>query len=71
LKKKLRRYLVAMGVGVLALVAVPAAGFGQADDYRSLEPGKRAELNEKVPVNFATTSTPTGSAPDSLRGTSR
>ena len=68
MKKKLRRYLVAMGVGVLAL---PAAGFGQADDYRSLAPGKRAELNEKVPVNFATTSTPTGSAPDSLRGTSR
>ena len=52
MKKKLRRYLVAMGVGVLALVAVPAAGFGQADDYRNLEPGKRAELNEKVPVNF-------------------
>ena len=52
MRKKLRRYLVAVGVGVLALVAVPAAGFGQADGYRNLEPGKRAELNEKVPVNF-------------------
>ncbi len=52
MRKKLRRYLVALGVGVLALVAVPAAGFGQAEGYRNLEPGKRAELNEKVPVNF-------------------
>ena len=52
LGKKLRRYLIALGVGVLALAAVPAAGFGQADGYQNLEPGERAELDEKVPVNF-------------------
>ena len=72
LGKKLRRYLIALGVGVLALAAVPAAGFGQADGYRNLEPGERADLDEKVPVNFvfvgydATTSTPASSSPDSL-----
>ena len=31
---------------------MPAAGFGQADGYRNLEPGERADLDEKVPVNF-------------------
>jgi hypothetical protein len=52
LGKRLSRYLVALVIGALALTAVPAAGFGQADRLQNLEPGKRAELNEKVPVNF-------------------
>ena len=47
-----RRYLVAFGIGVLALAGVPAAGFGQAGDYQNLEPGQRADLDEKAPVNF-------------------
>jgi hypothetical protein len=50
--KSLRRYLVALVVGALALIAMPAAGFGQADRLQNLVPGKRADLNEKVPVNF-------------------
>ena len=52
LGKRLRRYLITLGVGVLALAAMPAAGFGQGDGYRNLEPGERADLDEKVPVNF-------------------
>ena len=52
LGKRLRRYLITLGVGVLALAAMPAAGFGQADGYRNLEPGERADLDEEVPVNF-------------------
>jgi hypothetical protein len=50
--KSLRRYLVALVIGVLAMAAMPAAGFGQADGYQNLEPGERADLDEKVPVNF-------------------
>ena len=52
LGKKLRRYLIALSIGALALTAVPAAGFGQADRLQNLEPGGRADLDEKVPVNF-------------------
>jgi hypothetical protein len=52
LGKRLRRYLVAIGVGVLALAGAPAAGFGQGGDYQNLEPGERADLDEKAPVNF-------------------
>ena len=51
LGKRLRRYLVAIGVGVLALAGVPAAGFGQGGDYQDLEPGERADLAEKATVN--------------------
>ena len=49
--KRLGRYLAAFGIGVLALAGVPAAGFGQAGDYQNLEPGKRADLDEKATVN--------------------
>src|SRR5918997_6908182 len=52
LGKRLRGYLAAFGIGVLALAGVPAAGFGQAGDYQNLEPGKRADLDEKASVNF-------------------
>ena len=52
LGKKLRRYLITLVIGALALTAVPAAGFGQADRLQNLEPGGRADLDEKVPVNF-------------------
>ena len=52
LGKRLRRYLVAFGVGVLALAGVPAAGLGQAGGYQNLEPGERADLNEKPSVNI-------------------
>jgi hypothetical protein len=52
LGKNLRRYLITLVIGALALVAVPAAGFGQADRLQNLEPGERADLDEKVPVNF-------------------
>src|SRR5688572_13234748 len=51
LGERLKLYLVAFGVGVLALAGVPAAGFGQAGDYQNLEPGKRADLDEKASVN--------------------
>src|SRR5918998_2078871 len=51
LGKRLRRYLAAFGIGVLALAGVPAAGFSQAGDYQNLEPGKRADLDEKASVN--------------------
>jgi hypothetical protein len=52
LGNRLRRYLVAFGIGVLALIGVPAAGFSQAGDYQNLEPGQRADLDEKASVNF-------------------
>ena len=52
LGKKLRRYLIMLAIGALALTAVPAAGFGQADRLQNLEPGGRADLDEKVLVNF-------------------
>jgi hypothetical protein len=52
LGKKLRRYLITLLIGALALIAVPSAGFGQADRLQNLEPGGRADLDEKVPVNF-------------------
>jgi hypothetical protein len=51
LGERLKLYLVAFGVGVLALAGVPAAGFGQAGDYQNLEPGERADLDEKASVN--------------------
>ena len=50
--KKLRRYLITLVIGALALTAVPAAGFGQADRLQNLDPGGRADLDEKVPVSF-------------------
>src|SRR5919107_3047590 len=52
LGKRLRGYLAAFGIGVLALAGVPAAGFGQAGAYQNLEPGQRADLDEKASVNF-------------------
>ena len=53
-KASLKRYLfVFLGVA-LALGLVPAASFGQesGEGYDNLEPGRRAELDERVPVNF-------------------
>jgi hypothetical protein len=52
LGKRLRCYAITLVIGALALTAVPAAGFGQADRLQNLEPGGRADLKEKVPVNF-------------------
>ncbi len=53
-KASLRRYLFVFFGAALALGLVPAVGFGQEAGrrYDDLEPGNRAELNERVPVNF-------------------
>jgi len=53
-KASLRRYPFVFFGAALALGLVPAVGFGQEDGrrYDDLEPGNRAELNERVPVNF-------------------
>ena len=51
---KLRRYLLALLTGVLALGLMPAASSGQESGHRyeHLEPGRLADLDERVPVNF-------------------
>ena len=52
LGKKLGRYLLMFSLGALALGLAPAAGFGQAGGLQNLQPGERADLDERVPVNF-------------------
>lgn len=50
--KRFGRYLLMFSVGALALGLVPAAGFGQDGGFQNLQPGGRADLDEKVPINF-------------------
>ncbi|MGH3148443.1 MAG: hypothetical protein ACRDTR_21895, partial [Rubrobacter sp.] len=51
--KRLRRYLILALVAAFALGLAPAAGLGQAGGgYRHLQPGERADLAERVPVNI-------------------
>ncbi len=50
--KRFRRYLLMFAVGALALGLAPAAGFGQAGGFQNLQPGERADMDERVPINF-------------------
>ena len=53
LGKRLRRYLITLAIGALALTTVPAAGFGQADRLQNLEPGGREDIQVNNPRDFS------------------
>ncbi len=52
LVQRLRSYLFVFCVGLLVVALAPAASFGQEEAFDNLQPGKRADLDERVPVNF-------------------
>jgi hypothetical protein len=52
-KRRLRSYMFVLLACVLALCLSPAASFGQpSGQYEHLAPGRLADLDERVPVNF-------------------
>ena len=53
LGRKLRSVRLVLLACVAALCLVPGASVGQeGGGYQNLEPGRRADLHERVPVNF-------------------